>query len=225
MALFVDSARLDDVRQVCRDLPVHGITTNPTIVLAAVDGGQKLSMEELAAQLLGCCDGPVFLQPVAESADELKTLASQYRAIDPARVVLKLPMTTDGLSVGKALAADGARIAYTAVYTLPQAYAGLLAGAEWIIPYFGRLRRAGLDACARIGEMARLLHVQKSPTRLLVASLKSPNDIIEATLSGADDITAQPDVIRELLQSPLTDDAIATFTSDWRRAQDALRQK
>jgi transaldolase len=100
----------------------------------------------------------------------------------------------------------------------------LLAGAEWIIPYFGRLRRAGLDACARIGEMARLLRAQHAETRLLVASLKSPDDVIEATLAGAHDITAQPDVIRAMVHSPLTSDALAGFTNDWRLVQQALEQ-
>src|SRR5262249_28320939 len=121
------------------------------------------------------------------------------------------------------LKAEGARIAFTAVYTLPQAYQGMLAGAEWIIPYFGRLRRAGLDACDRIGAMARLLRVQQAETRLLVAGLKSPGDGIEATLVGAHDITVQPDVIRAMAQSSLTNDALAGFTKDWQSVQEALQ--
>lgn len=224
MALLVDSAWLNDVEQVCQDFPVTGITTNPTIVLAAVERGQKLSLEDLAAQLLTLCPGPVFLQPVAENADELVALARAYMALDPARIVLKLPMSADGLRAGKTLLGEGARIAFTAVYTLPQAYSGLLAGVEWIIPYFGRLRRAGLDACARVSEMARLLRVQQAETRLLVASLKSPDDVIEATLAGAHDITAQPDVIRALAQSPLTNDALTGFTKDWQSVQQSLQK-
>jgi TalC/MipB family fructose-6-phosphate aldolase len=224
MALLVDSARLDDVAQVCRDFPVVGVTTNPTIVLAAIERGQKLSLDDLARQLLALCPGPVFLQPVAEGADELVAAGRASMEIDPARIVLKLPMTTDGLHAGKLLGSEGARIAFTAVYTLPQAYQGLLAGAEWIIPYFGRLRRAGLDACARIGEMARLLRAQRAETRLMVASLKSPDDVIEATLAGAHDITAQPEVIRAMVHSPLTSDALAGFANDWRLVQQALEQ-
>ena len=224
MALFVDCAWLEDVEQVCRDLPVTGITTNPTILLAAIERGQKLSLEGLAPRLLALCPGPVFLQPVADNSDDLLAQARRLMAIDPQRIVLKLPMTADGLRAGKLLRSEGARIAYTAVYTLPQAYNGLLASAEWIIPYFGRLRRAGLDACDRIGEMARLLRAQQAETRLLVASLKSPDDVIEATLAGAHDITAQPEVIRAMTQSPLTNDALAGFTRDWQAAEQALQQ-
>jgi TalC/MipB family fructose-6-phosphate aldolase len=224
MALLVDSALLEDVAQVCRDFPVTGITTNPTILLAAFERGQKLPLDELARELLTLCPGPVFLQPVAEDANELAAMARTYMAIDPTRIVLKLPMTAEGLRVGKTLKSEGARIAYTAVYTLPQAYSGLLAGAEWIIPYFGRLRRAGVDACYRIGEMARLLRAQRAETRLLVASLKSPDDIIESTLAGAHDITAQPDVIRAMAQSSLTTDALAGFSTDWQSVQQVLRQ-
>lgn len=224
MALLVDSAWLEDVEQVCRDLPVTGITTNPTILLAAIERGQKLSLDDLAPRLLALCSGPVFLQPVADSADDLIAQSRRLMAFDPARIVLKLPMTAAGLHAGKQLRSEGAHIAYTAVYSLPQAYNGLLAGAEWIIPYFGRLRRAGLDACDRIGEMARLLRVQRAETRLLVASLKSPEDVIEATLAGAHDITAQPEVIRAMAQSPLTNDALGGFTRDWQAAEQALQQ-
>lgn len=224
MALLIDSAWLEDVAQVCRDFPVTGVTTNPSILLAAIERGQKLSLDELARQLLTLSSGPVFLQPVAEDADELLAMGRDYMSIDPAHIVLKLPMTPNGLRVGKTLKSEGVRIAYTAVYTLPQAYSGMLAGAEWIIPYFGRLRRAGLDAFARIGEMARLLRVQRAETRLMVASLKSPDDVIEATMAGAHDITAQPDVIRAMLQSSLTDDALAGFAKDWQSIQQVSRQ-
>lgn len=223
MALLVDSAWLDDVTQVCRDFPVSGVTTNPTILLAAIERGQKLPLDDLARQLLAACSGPVFLQPAGEGADDLMAASRQWMAIDPKRIVLKLPMTADGLRAGKALKSEGARVAFTAVYTLPQAYAGLLAGAEWIIPYFGRLRRAGLDACARTGEMARLLRAQQSSTRLLVASLKSPDDAIEATLAGAHDITVQPEVVRALVNSPLTNDALTTFARDAQSAEQAMQ--
>jgi TalC/MipB family fructose-6-phosphate aldolase len=225
MALLVDSAWLDDVTQVCRDFPVTGVTTNPSILLASLEHGQKLPIDVLARQLLTICSGPVFLQPVAEGADELLAVGRDYMSIDPAHIVLKLPMTSDGLRAGKTLKDEGARIAFTAVYTLPQAYNGMLAGAEWIIPYFGRLRRAGLDACARIGEMARLLRVQRAGTRLLVASLKSPDDVIEATMAGAHDITAQPDIIRAMIRSPLTNDALATFAKDWESLQEVSQQQ
>ena len=223
MALLVDSAWLDDVAQVCRDFPVTGVTTNPTIILAAVERGQKLTLDQLARELLALCPGPVFMQPTAGSADDLLAAARACLAIDPARIVVKLPMTSDSLRAGKALQEEDARIAYTATYTISQAYCGLLARADWIIPYFGRLRRAGLDACDRIGAMARLLRVQQSATRLLVASLKLPEDVIEATLAGAHDITAQPEVIRALAQSPLTNDALSGFAKDWQTVQEAMQ--
>lgn len=225
MALLVDSAWLDDVAQVCRDFPVTGVTTNPTIVLAAVERGQKLTLDQLARELLALCPGPVFMQPTADDVDGLVAAGRACLAVDPHRIVLKLPITSDGLRAGQTLQSDGARIAFTATYTLAQAYCGLLARADWIIPYFGRLRRAGLDACDRIGAMARLLRVQQSATRLLVASLKSPDDVIEATLAGAHDITAQPDVIRALVQSPLTNDALSGFANDWQAVQGALRSQ
>ncbi|MEO7003367.1 MAG: transaldolase family protein, partial [Ktedonobacterales bacterium] len=173
--------------------------------------------------LLEACPGTIFMQPVAETPDGLRAAASAWIELAPERVVPKLPMTPAGMQAALALKRDGARVAFTAVYSVAQAYSGQLAGADWVIPYFGRLRRAGVDACQRIGQIARLLARQSEPmgqagqtTRLLVASVKSPADVVEVVMTGAHDITAQPDVIRALLEETLTHAAIAQFAADAR---------
>src|SRR6185312_5425381 len=101
-------------------------------------------------------------------------------------------------------------------------YAAIIAGADWIIPYFGRLRRSGIDACERVAEMARLLQATSSSARLLAASMKAPADIIEATLAGAHDITAQPAIISALSADALTIAALAQFDADWAKVGAAL---
>jgi TalC/MipB family fructose-6-phosphate aldolase len=228
MALYVDSALLDDVARLQRVYPLAGATTNPSILLAAIQCGQRLSDIEVLRGLLDLGLGHVFMQPVGATADELRVGGTRYVDLDGARVVLKLPMTVAGLEAARVLTREGAHIAFTAVYSVPQTFSAVAAGADWIIPYFGRLRRAGIDACQRVNHMARLVaasqggHSAATITRILAASMKTPADIVEATLAGAHDITAQPAVIQALAEDPLTTAAIAQFEADWQQAQAAL---
>ncbi len=222
MGLYVDCALIEEVSRLCATFPIAGVTTNPSILLEAVERGQRLRDEDALRGLIQSCDGPVFAQPVADSADGLRAEGERYLALDPARIVLKLPMTADGLSAGRALTANGARVAFTAVASLAQAYLAAAAGADWVIPYFSRLRRAGVDACERVGAMARLLTKQDSGARLLVASVKSSADVVEAATIGARDITARPEVICGLLGDALTTEAIERFNVDWRRLGETL---
>jgi TalC/MipB family fructose-6-phosphate aldolase len=222
MGLYVDSAYLDDIADVCQMFPITGVTTNPSILLAAFERGQRLSDLDVLDRLLRLCEGPVFMQPTAETPGELAAAALRYVGVNPARVVVKLPSTSTGLAAARELRQEGARLAFTATYTLAQTYCAVQAGAQWIIPYFGRLRRSGVDAADRIDGMARLLAQQGSSTRVLAASLKSAADLVEVTRVGAHDVTAPPDVIHSLIDDELTQTAVAQFADDWRRLREAL---
>lgn len=222
MGLYVDCALIEEVSRLSATFPIAGVTTNPSILLEAVERGQRLRDEDALRGLIQACDGPVFAQPVADSAEGLRAEGERYLSLDPARIVLKLPMTADGLTAGRALIGGGARVAFTAVASLAQTYLAAAAGADWIIPYFSRLRHAGVDACERVGAMARLLTRQDSGARLLVASVKSSADVIEAATLGARDITARPEIIRGLLNDALTAEAVARFDADWRRMAETL---
>jgi TalC/MipB family fructose-6-phosphate aldolase len=217
MALYVDSAFVEDVARLAAAYPIAGVTTNPTILLTAFERGQRLRDVEVLRELLQVCAGPVFMQPTAGSRDELRKAALTYVDVNPQRVVLKLPATPLGLQAAHDLAGDGALVAFTAVASVPQVYLGTMMGAQWVIPYFCRLRRAGVDVNQEITDMARLLDGQQSSTRILAASLKTPRDIIEATLAGAHDVTAPPDVIAAMATSAMTEAAVTQFASDWER--------
>ena len=222
MSLYVDSALLDEVARVRDIFPIAGVTTNPSILLAAIERGQRLDDVAVLRELLDLVDGRVFMQPVGATADELVAMAARYIDRAAERVVLKLPMTAAGLGAGTRLLREGAAVAFTAASTSAQAYCAAAAGAGWVIPYFGRLRRAGLDPCERIAEMARVVHSQHEATHILAASLKTTSDVIEATLAGAGDITAPPAVIEGLLADQITEDAVLRFEDDWAAARRAL---
>lgn len=214
MGLYVDSALLDEVASLAASYPLAGVTTNPTILLAARERGYALTTEAILRELLTRCPGDVFAQPTADTTSDIRSEAERYLALDPRRIVLKLPMSEAGLAAARTLITQGARIAFTAVFTAEQAYCGVLAGAAWVIPYFGRLRRSGIDPCQRIEQMARVIAAQGDSTRLLCASLRTPDDALEALLAGAHDLTVTPEVVRQLVTSPLTDAALTQFAQD-----------
>lgn len=222
MALYVDSADVAVVAELCATYPIAGVTTNPSIILAAIEQGQRLHDVELLRELLNACDGPIFMQPAAETVADLIAAGMRYVEIDMARVVLKLPMTPSGIQAAVEMKRRGVRFAFTAVASLAQSYIGAQAGAEWIIPYFARMRRAGVDTCDRIGGIARVLAGQSGACRILAASLKSPADVVEATLAGAHDATVPPDILRAMVADPFSQAAATQFAADWHRASTLL---
>ncbi len=217
MALFVDSAVIEDVAGLASAYPIAGVTTNPSILLAASERGQRMPDSQVLQELLGIVAGPVFMQPVGDNPAELSKAALTYATVDPSRVVVKLPANATGLRVAHDLARDGLQFAFTAVASVGQAYLGAMAGAGWVIPYFCRLRQSGVDVSQILTDISHLLASQHSETRILAASLKTPNDIVEATLAGAHDITAPPAAIATMAIHSLTDAAVRQFSDDWRR--------
>ncbi len=215
MALYVDSAYLDEVIEVARTVPLAGVTTNPTILLAAKEHGQRLSPLQVLHELLRVVDGSVFMQPGATEDKTMFEEALAYVNVAPHRVVLKLPMTPAGIRVAPLLKQRGHRISFTAVTSVAQAYTAALAGADFVIPYYGRLGRAGIDARERVAQIAELLHGQKLPSRLLVASIKSPDEAASALLAGAQDLTVAPDGLLAMVKDPLSEQSIEKFAQDW----------
>ena len=224
MALYLDCAVVDEVGALAATYPLAGVTTNPTLRLAAVEHGQRLGEAELARALLDACDGTIFIQPAAPDAQALATSALRLAALDSARIVIKLPANTAGLGAAARLAPAAVRFAFTAVYSLAQAYTASMAGAEWLIPYFDRMRRLGADAATVIRQMHDTIRGQAMPanTRLLAASLKSSSQVAEVLLAGADDITVPPEVLRAMAEDPSSEAAVAQFDRDAQRARELL---
>ncbi len=215
MALYIDSAFLNDITNVAQTVPLAGVTTNPTILLAARELGQDLSPQGVLDALLRSIDGTIFMQPGATGEEEMYAEALTYIRTAPDRVIPKIPMAHTGMRVARRLKQQHHRIAFTAVTSVAQAYSAAMIEADFIIPYYGRLERSGIDASERIAEMADLLHNERLPTRILVASIKSPGDVASALLAGAHDLTVGPQVLMEMVTDPLTEEAIERFTQDW----------
>ncbi|MBX5450113.1 transaldolase family protein [Thermogemmatispora sp.] len=218
MALYVDTAFIDDITNVARTVPLAGATTNPTLLLAARERGQRLSPHQVLEALLATLSGHVFMQPGASDEEEMYREALSYIEMAPERVIPKIPMNQVGMRVARRLSSQGYALAFTAVTTVPQTYCALQVRADFVIPYYNRLERSGIDAPTRIAQMASLCRSQEpSTTRVLVASLKTPEEAARALLAGAHDLTAPPQVLLDLISDPLSEEAIQRFHRDWEK--------
>lgn len=223
MALYVDSAYLDDITNVAQTVPLAGVTTNPSILLAARERGQRTRPEDVVFELLRTMNAgktTVFIQPGSPEENEMYDQAILYTQLGAdfsSRIVHKIPMNHMGMRVARRLIEEKRRVAFTAVTTVAQAYTAAMANAEFVIPYYSRLERSGIDASERIAEMAEVMHNHQLPTRILVASIKTTSDARCALLAGVHDITAAPQVLLDMVSDPLTDDAVVKFSQDWRK--------
>ncbi len=225
MALYVDSAYLNDITNVMQTIPLAGITTNPSILLAAREQGQTMKPQEFLLALLqhpNMDTLDIFWQPGETAEEEMYQQIVELvnpRTAYARRIVHKIPMNHTGLRLARRLIASEMRIriAFTAVTTVVQAYTAAVMGVEFVIPYYNRLERSGIDASERIAEMAEVMHNHKLPTRILVASVKTASDVRCALLAGAHDITAAPQVLLDMVSDPLTDDAVEKFAQDWQK--------
>jgi len=225
MALYVDCAYLHHIIEAAQAVPLAGVTMNPSIMLAAREQGQKLDPLSLLQTLLEQVEGTIFIQPGALTEQEMLREALTYIQIAPQRVIPKIPMTQVGLKVAIQLKHQQHRVAFTAVTSLAQTYCALQAGADYLIPYFNRLERSGINASQRVTQMVQLIaqHQATVPTaavqetRLLVASLKTPAEVAAALLAGAHDLTITPNVLLDMVRDPLSEQAVDKFAQDWQK--------
>lgn len=217
MALYIDSAFVQDIIHVAQTVPLAGVTTNPTILLQARERGQDLSPESVLSELLRTIGGTIFIQPGAIGEEDMYQEVLAYIQASPNRVIPKIPMRHTGMRVAQRLKHQQHRIAFTAVTTVAQAYSAAMIPADFVIPYYGRMERSGIDASERISEMADVLHNVGLPTRILVASIKSAEEVSCALLAGADDLTIAPPVLLDMISDPLTEEAIERFSQDWQK--------
>jgi transaldolase len=210
MALFLDSADVEDVRQAMALGFVAGVTTNPTLIA-------QVGREGLAVlrDILSLTTGPVFYQVTAETVEGRAAQAREAAVLAPDRVFVKIPATTENLSMAARLAGETIRCAITAVSHPSQAYLAAMAGAAYAIPYVNRLTRQLGDGIAILRDCAAIVH--STPTRVLAASLKSTDEVVAALLGGAQDVTIPLDLLLKMGEHELTHQAIADFAASTQR--------
>lgn len=211
MKFFLDTANINEIREVASTGILDGITTNPTLI--SKEGNP---FEEQLLKICAIVDGPVSAETVSIEAagmvEEGRHLAKLHK-----NIVVKCPMTREGLKATKALSDEGIRVNVTLVFSAPQALLAAKAGAYFVSPFVGRLDDIGLDGMELIREIVGIYANYDFKTQVLVASVRTPGHVVQAGLIGADICTLPAKVFEMLLKHPLTDKGVEQFLKDWEK--------
>ena len=219
MRLFLDTANIDEIREINRWGVLSGVTTNPTLV-----GKEGITPEQLWKEILAEVDGDVSLETTEPEAaamyEEGKRLATMAE-----NAVVKVPMTPAGLEAGKRLTDDGTRINVTLVFSPAQAILAAEIGAYIVSPFLGRIDDAAADGMHALRQICEIYETQGYDTQVLAASLRHPMHVVDAALAGADIATMPYDVFTKLVKHPLTDAGLERFTADWEDLKKTLNEE
>lgn len=211
MKLFIDTANISEIREANAMGLLDGVTTNPSLV-ARTGRPFREVIEEICAEV----DGPISVEAIQAEYAPMLEEARSLAAIHP-NVVVKVPLTLDGLKVVRACRDEGIRTNVTLCFSPSQALLAAKAGASYVSPFVGRLddiSEVGMDVVEKI---VTIYANYEFDTEVLVASIRNPLHLVDAAVMGADVATVPYDVLRKLVQHPLTDRGIELFLKDWAR--------
>ncbi|MBF7081497.1 fructose-6-phosphate aldolase [Desulfallas sp. Bu1-1] len=209
MKLFIDSANVGEIRAAAELGVISGVTTNPSLI--AKEGRNFV---EVVREITSIIDGPVSAEAVSTEAGPMIAEAVELASIHP-NVVVKIPMTADGLKAVSALSPKGIKTNVTLVFSANQALLAALAGATYVSPFVGRLDDTGHDGIALIEEIVQIFELHGLETKIISASIRHPLHVTQSALAGADIATVPYKVLMQMLKHPLTDLGIEKFLADW----------
>ncbi len=211
MKFFIDTANLDEIREGLEMGMVDGVTTNPSLIAK-----ESRPFEEIITEICKIVDGPVSAEVVSLDADGMVTEAKQLAKIAD-NIVIKIPMIVEGLKAVKRLAADGIKTNVTLIFSASQAILAAKAGASFVSPFVGRLDDVGTEGIELISDIVNIYDNYGFQSEIIVASVRSPQHVLDSALLGADIATIPLKVIRQLAKHPLTDKGVEQFLADWEK--------
>jgi transaldolase len=217
MKLFLDTADIEEIREISRWGVLSGVTTNPSLVAREAQDPDIVWKE-----ILETVPGDISLETTELEADAMYEQGVGLSQMAP-NAVVKVPMTTDGLTAGKRLMNDGIKINVTLVFSPAQAILAAEIGAYIVSPFLGRLDDVGSDGMSMLRAITEIYAVQGYDTNVLAASLRHPMHVIESAMAGADIATMPYDVFTKLVKHPLTDQGLDKFLTDWHTLQNDLK--
>jgi transaldolase len=212
MKFFADTAIVDEIREAVEWGVVDGVTTNPSLVAKS-----GRSMEEVILEICEMVDGPVSAEVLSLTADKMVPEAQRLAAIHP-NVVVKIPMTEEGLKAVRSLYALGVKTNVTLVFSTGQALLAAKAGATFVSPFIGRLDDVSHEGMDIVREIVPIFENYEIETQVIVASVRHPRHVVEAAMIGADIATIPFRVLKQMVKHPLTDIGITRFMEDYRKA-------
>jgi len=213
MKYFIDTANLQHIREVASLGILDGVTTNPTLLAKEKEQG---SFQDVLRQICEIAQGPVSAEVVAAESDGMVEEAGKLAKIHE-HIVIKVPLTEQGLKTMHRLKAEGIRTNATLVFSTNQAMLAVRAGAAFVSPFIGRLDDVGHLGMDVIRDIMVVFDNYDVETELIVASIRNPTHVTDAMLAGADIVTIPYAVIGQMIRHPLTDVGVEKFLADWKK--------
>ena len=216
MELFIDTAEIEEIKSLNITGLIDGVTTNPSLIAKS---GRNIieTITEICAEV----SGPVSAEVTATDFDSMVKEGRKLSAIAD-NVTIKVPLTFDGLRACKTFSDDGIMVNVTLCFSAAQAILAAKAGATFISPFIGRLDDIGADGMSLISEITEIYEIYGFETKVLAASIRSVQDIIDVSKFGADVATIPPKFLKAMYHHPLTDKGLADFLSDWEKTGQSI---
>jgi len=215
MKFFLDTANTEEIRKAVDWGIVDGVTTNPTL-LARENREAKTTLNEI----ISLVNGPISVEAIGPEAEKLVEEGREYSRLSP-NMVVKIPMTEEGIKAVRRLSAEGVKTNVTLVFTPNQALIAAKAGATYLSPFVGRLDDIKEDGMQVVRNIMIILRNYGFKTQVIVASVRKPEHVMEAAKAGADIATLPLKTLEKMFKHPLTDQGIAMFNEDWKKVQQA----
>jgi len=213
MKFFIDTANLDEIREANEMGLIDGVTTNPSLVAREAN----VDFKEHIAKICEIVKGDVSAEVTALDTEGMLREGRELAKIAP-NVVIKCPLTLDGLKATRTFRDEGTKVNVTLCFSAAQALLAAKAGASYISPFIGRLDDIGQDGMQLIRDIVQIYGNYGFETEVLAASIRHPMHIVDAALAGSDVATIPFKVIQQLVKHPLTDKGIDSFLSDWKKS-------
>jgi transaldolase len=219
MKIFLDTADIEEIRTAARWGVLDGVTTNPS--LYAKVGG---SYEDILRQICDLTPGPVSAEVVADDVDGMLREGRAFAQLAP-NIVVKVPMSEEGLEAIYRFAEEGIKTNCTLIFTANQGLLAAKAGASLLSPFVGRLDDINQDGMEVIRELVGIVDTHDLDSEVLAASIRHPRHVTDAALLGAHVVTLPFKVLQQMVRHPLTDKGITTFRQDWDKARQVVAEK
>ncbi len=212
MKFFIDTANIDEIKDAHSMGMVDGVTTNPTLIAR-----EGRDLKTVIAEICEIVDGPISAEVISLETDGMVAEARELAKIH-ANIVVKIPMTTDGLKAVRILSAEGIKTNVTLVFSALQALMAAKAGATFVSPFVGRLDDLAQEGMLLIEQIAEIYSNYAYDTEIIVASIRNPMHVLDAAVIGADIATIPYGVLKKLAAHPLTDKGLQSFLDDWKKS-------
>lgn len=212
MKFFIDTANFDDIKAAYEMGFIAGVTTNPSLIVK-----EKRDLHEVIQQIADLVEGPVSAEVIATTAPEMVKEAHELIKLGH-NVVIKVPMTAEGLKAVAVLSKEGIKTNVTLIFSANQALLAARAGATYVSPFVGRVDDISMDGIQLIEDIAEIFMIHNISTEIIAASVRTPMHMTQCAKAGAHIATVPFNVLQQSLKHPLTDAGLARFLADWEAA-------